>query len=342
LSLEGKRILITGGTGSVGISLLSELVKCEPKVIRVFSNDENGLVTLENEYSSFSNIRCLLGDVYDFPRLVKAVEGVDVIFHLAALKHVKICEYNPFEAVKTNVLGTQNIVEAAIREDVGKVIFTSSDKAANSVNVLGATKLLAEKLITSANYYKGPRRTVFSSVRFGNLVGSRGSIVPLVNMQIKKGRRVYLTDRNMSRFVMSMDEAVKLLLKVQDIMQGGEVFIFKMPSVMVVDFIEEIVKINANKFGCKPSDVKIETSGVGPGEKIHEELMSEEETKNSRALELEDFYVLLPDLSELKRPLLKHYVEKMDAKKARVKPYTSRDAERLSREDMRKLIQPAC
>jgi len=182
---KNKKILITGGTGSIGQEIVREVLKHEPAVVRILDIDETKQFELQQEYEDYENIRFLLGDIRDKERLYRAIEDIDIVFHTAALKHVQACEYNPFEAVKTNVIGTQNLIDVAIDEEVEKVIFTSSDKAVNPTNVMGATKLLAERLITSANYYKGARKTVFSSVRFGNVLGSRGSVIPLFKNQIE-------------------------------------------------------------------------------------------------------------------------------------------------------------
>ena len=182
-----KRILITGGTGSIGSEILRKVLQYDPQVVRVFSIDEDAQFNLQQELGDRPNVRFLIGDVRDRERLGMAGEDVDIIFHVAALKHVPLCEYNPFEAVKTNVLGTQNVIDVAMKGEVDKLITISTDKAVNPVNVMGATKLLAERLTISANHYKGSRKTAFSCVRFGNVLYSRGSVVPLFREQIRKG-----------------------------------------------------------------------------------------------------------------------------------------------------------
>jgi len=333
--LKRKSILITGGTGSIGAALVQVLLKFGPKVVRIFSNDEDELYALGQKLEAHKNVRLLVGDLRDISRLRRAIENIDIVFHLAALKHVPMCEYNPFEAVKTNVIGTQNLIEVAMAEEVETVIFTSSDKAVSPANVLGATKLLAEKLIVAANYYKGPRKTIFSSVRFGNVLGSRGSIIPLLKMQIENYKKVTITDPNMTRFIMPMDEAIELMLKALRIMLGGEIFVFKMPAVKVADLVDVVVNTQAPKADFKPEEIKVEVVGVRPGEKLYEELMGEEEAR--RAVELEDVFVVLPHITEL-FDRLKDYYADMGAKPAQLKPYSSRESVLLSKEEIKELL----
>ena len=289
---QDKNILVTGGTGSIGSEIVRRLLQYEPRVVRVFSNDENGLFTLEQELQSSPNIRFLLGDIKDKERLRRAVEGIALVFHSAALKHVPLCEYNPIEAIKTNVLGTQNIIEVAMEEEVEKLITISTDKAVNPVNVMGATKLLAERLTVSANYYRGARRTVFSCVRFGNVLDSRGSVVPLFQTQIEKGGPVTLTDSDMTRFVMSIPRAVDLVFTAAEIAQGGEIFVFKMPALRIGDLVEAMVEELAPQYGYNPESIKVEISGKRAGEKIYEELLTVDEAMN--ASETEDMFIIAP------------------------------------------------
>jgi len=292
---RGKNILVTGGTGSIGSDIVRKVLECEPGVVRVLSNDENSLFNLERELQGCSNLRFLAGDVRDKERLQRAVENIDFVFHAAALKHVPLCEYNPFEAVKTNVLGTQNLIEAAMEEEVEKLITISTDKAVNPVNVMGATKLLAERLTVSANYYKGERRTAFSCVRFGNVLDSRGSVVPSFREQIRKGGPVTLTDPGMTRFVMSIARAVALVFKAAAMAQGGEVFIFKMPALRIGDLAEAMIEELAPQHGYDPTSIRKEVSGRRPGEKIYEELLTEDEAMN--VSETEDMFVVAPSES---------------------------------------------
>jgi len=332
--LTAKKILITGGAGSVGSRLAEKLLELQPKVIRIFDSDETRLFSLKQRLGERENLRFLLGDVRDKDRLRYAVEGIDVIFHAAALKHVEECEYNPFEAVKTNVMGTQNVIDVAIEEEVEKVIFTSSDKAVNPTNVMGATKLLCERLITAANYYKGARRSVFSSVRFGNVVGSSGSVVPLFLHQIKRGGPVTLTDPNMTRFIMSDREALELLIKATEMAKGGEIFIFKMPAIRISDLAEVMIEKFAGAFGHKAGEIEVKVIGRKPGEKLYEELMTESEAE--RALETEDMFIVLPEMKELLCSGTSF--EYPGCRKAEVKSYRSCDVEPLSKEEISKIL----
>jgi FlaA1/EpsC-like NDP-sugar epimerase len=289
---RGKNVLVTGGSGSIGSEVVKKMLQCEPKVVRVLSNDENCLFNLEQELRCYSNLRFLVGDVRDKERLQRAVENVDFVFHAAALKHVPLCEYNPFEAVKTNVLGTQNVIEAAMEEEVEKLITISTDKAVNPVNVMGATKLLAERLTTSANYYKGLRKTAFSCVRFGNVLDSRGSVMPSFRDQIRKGGPVTLTDPDMTRFVMTIPTAVDLVLKAAKIARGGEIFIFKMPALRIGDLAKAMIGELAPQYGYNPQSIKVQISGKRAGEKVYEELLTADEAMN--ASETEDMFIISP------------------------------------------------
>src|SRR4030042_744827 len=289
---RGKNVLVTGGSGSIGSEVVKKMLQCEPKVVRVLSNDENCLFNLEQELQGYSNLRFLVGDVRDKERLQRAVENVDFVFHAAALKHVPLCECNPFEAVKTNVLGTQNVIEAAMEEEVEKLITISTDKAVNPVNVMGATKLLAERLTTSANYYKGLRKTAFSCVRFGNVLDSRGSVMPSFRDQIRKGGPVTLTDPDMTRFVMTIPTAVDLVLKAAKIARGGEIFIFKMPALRIGDLAKAMIGELAPQYGYNPQSIKVQISGKRAGEKVYEELLTADEAMN--ASETEDMFIITP------------------------------------------------
>ncbi len=289
--IKGKRILITGGTGTIGYALARRVLDAGAEVVRIFSRDEYKQFRMEEEFCKIYSIqtgdklRFLLGDVRDKERIFRAMEDIDYVFHLAALKHVPACEYNPYEAVKTNVLGTQNVIDAAIAQGVKAVIYTSSDKAAGPTNTMGASKLLAERLIIAANEGKGKSDIKFLSVRFGNVLNSRGSVVPLFQRQIRQGGPITVTNPQMTRFFMSAEHAVELILSVLENSHGGESYVLKMPVLAIGTLAEALLKMSG-------LDVPVKNVGLRPGEKMFEELMSEEES--SRALEAEDMFIILP------------------------------------------------
>lgn len=285
--LRGKKVLITGGAGSVGRALARELLKWDLQTIRTFDISENELFEMKNQFGTERKMRYLIGDIRDIERVRMAMEDIDVVVHLAAMKHVYACEYNPFEAIKTNINGLQNVIDVARDQNVEKLIFCSTDKAASPTNVMGITKLLGEKLISLANFYKGNKRTIFSSVRFGNVIGSNGSVVPLFRKQIGAGGPVTITDKEMTRFIITMDEAVNLICKAMKLAKGGETYTCKMRSVKVMD----LANVMITKYGWDKK-IEMESVGRGPGEKLHEEIMTEEEL--CRAVELENLYVIYP------------------------------------------------
>lgn len=284
---KGKKILITGGAGSVGSALTREMLKYDLKTIRIFDSSENEMFNMKSEFPRDNRIRYLFGNIRDIKRLKMAMEDIDIVVHLAAMKHVYVCEYNPFEAIKTNIDGLQNVIDVAREENVEKVIFASTDKAASPSNVMGITKLLGEKLISLANYYKGNKRTIFASIRFGNVIGSSGSVVPLFKKQIATGGPLTITDRKMTRFVITMDEAVELIYSAIKHAKGGETFVWKMRTLKVTDLATVMIK----EYGPKKK-FEIVTIGKCEGEKLHEEIMSKEEL--SRTVELDNIFAILP------------------------------------------------
>jgi len=332
---KNKNILITGGTGSIGGEIARSILQYEPKVIRIFSSDENGLFSLAQELRDHVNVRYLLGDIRDKERLERAIEGIDIVFHAAALKHVPYCEYNPFEAIRTNIIGTQNVLEVSLKEEVQNVISISTDKAVNPVSTMGATKLLAEKLVVDANYYKGLRKTICSSVRFGNVIGSRGSIFPLFAEQIKNGGPVTITDPKMSRFIMSPSQVIGLLFRTIGMALGGEIFILKMPSLKISDLIKAMIEELAPRFGYKPSQIEIKTTGTRPGEKLYEELMTEEEARHSR--ETDEMFIVIPHI-ELSTCRIEDY-NYPETKPASVETFTSKDGPFLSQDEIKAMLK---
>lgn len=290
LPFEDRTILVTGGTGSIGSVIVERLLMMGPRVIRVFSRDDTKQFDLVQELGDHARLRMLIGDVRSASRLRRAMSGVNLVFHAAALKHVPAAEFNPFEATETNVRGTQNVVEAAIDAGVDRVLTISTDKAVNPVNVMGATKLLAERLMTAAEGYKGAAATRFAAVRFGNVIGSRGSIVPLVRRQVAAGGPVTLTDPEMTRYIMPIGDAVGLCFEAMRRMEGGEIFILKMPRVRIGDLVEVLVEAYAPELGRRPDEIEIQIIGARPGEKAHEHLMTSDE--EASAVDLGDMYVV--------------------------------------------------
>lgn len=335
---QGKKILITGGTGSIGRLLTKECLNYGPEVIRILANDENALFKLQFElknHSMNSKVRFLLGDIRDKERFKRAMKGIDIIYHTAALKQVISCEYNPFEAVKTNIIGVQNLIDNAIEENVEKVIFTSSDKAVNPTNAMGASKLMAEKLITSANFAGGTHDTIFSCTRFGNVLGTSSSLIPIIENQVRKGNDVTLTDERMTRFIMSPKKSTELIFKTTKIALGGEIFIFKMPTVVIKDLIEVLIEIFARSYSKEPSDIKIKTIGTQPGEKLYEELMTEDEA--TRAFEINDLYLILPTLKDLYEIDEKRY--NFPLKSAKISSYNSKDQVQLNKDEIHSILK---
>ncbi len=333
---KGKTILVTGGAGSIGSELVKTLLDMDPYAIRVFDNNETGLFNLEQSLKS-EKIRSLVGDVRDQERLKRAFEDVDIVFHAAALKHVPLCEFNPFDSVKTNVIGTQNVLDAALNEEVDRFILISTDKAVNPTNVMGATKLLAERLTISANYYKGPRKTVLSCVRFGNVLGSRGSVVPLFKEQIIRGGPITITDPSMTRFVMDIPKAVRLILKAAEVARGGEIFILKMPVMQISD-LAEAMAAEMSSLCCHDSkEIGICTIGRRAGEKLYEELMTEFEAVN--AYENDELIAVLPSIPGQDEGT-KDAPEGF--KKAEPRVYSSKDAKPLSKEIIRSMLKDIC
>lgn len=281
--LKGSSILITGGTGSFGKQCIKALLqKTEARRIIIFSRDEYKQVKMAAEFpDTEGRLRFFIGDVRDKERLERAFNDVDYVIHAAALKHVPILEYNPFEAIKTNILGSKNVIDAAIDCRVKKVILVSTDKAANPANLYGATKLCAERLMISSNVY-GAEKTKFSVARYGNVFGSRGSLVELIKKQMSKGE-VALTHEDMTRFWITLDQGVNLVLSVLEKMQGGEIFVPKIPSMKIKDLIQILAP------GCK-----LKIIGIRPGEKLHEVLITQEEARHTK--DAGDYYVILPEI----------------------------------------------
>ncbi|MCB2288861.1 SDR family NAD(P)-dependent oxidoreductase [Clostridium sp. CS001] len=328
----GKKILIIGGTGTIGHGLINELMEQEPSVIRIFSRDEYKQFVMENELDSDKRFRFLIGDVRDYERVERAMNDIDIVFNLAAMKHVPACEYNPSEAIKTNVIGMENVIKAAMHNNVKCVVFTSSDKAINPANSYGATKLLAEKLVQAANFNKGNCRTKFVAVRFGNVMGSRGSVIPLFKKQISENRKITITDAEMTRFMMTLSQAVNLIMDASEKSIGGETFVLKMPVIKLYDLAEVVVEETCNKLNISREEVNLQTIGLRAGERKFEELMTREESEV--AYDLGNMYAVLS---------LAHAgscnEEYQKYKKAKVGSYNSSDENILSKEEVRTLLK---
>lgn len=285
-NLEGASILITGGTGSIGNALVDFLLKkTKARRIAVYSRDELKQLTMRTRLGNDDRMRWFIGDIRDQARLIRALHGVDYVIHAAALKQVDTGEYNPMEFVKTNILGSQNVIEAAIETNVKKVIALSTDKASSPINLYGATKLTADKLFIAANNYSYSYGTTFSVVRYGNVMGSRGSVIPYFKDLAKKNFPLPITDLRMTRFWIEIDKAVEFILTSLEIANGGELFVPKIPSMKLIDLAR----------GINPNAEIIEI-GIRPGEKLHEEMISLEDSR--RTIDLGDRYLVTPVVAE--------------------------------------------
>jgi len=284
---KGKDVLVTGGCGSIGREIVRELLNFEVKRVRVFDQNEFGHHLLKDELKNHSNVDFVVGNVRDPDSLRSSVRGVDFVFHAAALKHVPFCETDPMEAVKTNLIGTNNLIELSKEESVKKFIFISTDKTNYPTSAMAATKLLCEKLVLNTRLFNS--NTKFSCVRFGNVLKSDGSVIPLFIEQLKRGY-ITLTDERMSRFFMSIKDSVNLVLKSAMEAEGGEIFVLKMKSLMIKDLAECIVDVFSPVFGINPESIKIKYIGIRPGEKLHERLMIDEEIMYAQ--ELNDRFVI--------------------------------------------------
>ena len=281
-----RTILVTGGLGSIGSEIARQLLRHSPRQVIVLDNRETELYYSRISSVSKERTAFLFGDVRDKERLLRATDGVDVVFHAAAMKHVFVCEYDPAEAVKTNALGTQNVIECALARNMERMILISTDKAVNPTNVMGATKLLAERLVSAVCNYRGTNTTRFGVVRFGNVLASRGSVLENWDKQIKADRRITVTNPDMTRFFMSIPDSVNMIFAATDYAENGETFILKMPSIRIRDLAEVYLELR----GLPPDHYEV--IGAGPGEKMHEGLLLEGES--DLLMESDDLFVRLP------------------------------------------------
>jgi FlaA1/EpsC-like NDP-sugar epimerase len=333
---QARKVVVTGCCGTLGRRLVRRLLDPEyvfRGAILGIDNNEDGIFRMEARWTDEPRARFLLGDVRDQSSLRRLFAGADTVLHCAAYKHVYQCEKAPFEAMRTNILGVESVIQAASEVGVSRVLFTSSDKAVNPTNVMGTSKLMGERLITAANANGGG--AVFASTRFGNVLGSRGSVTEIFASQIARGGPLTLTSSEMTRFVMSIDEAVRLVLSSVPLARGGEVFITKMPVVSIHDLARVMIQALASGHGYRPESIEVIETGPRPGEKLMEELMTESETM--RTCELRDFFVVLPAFRPLYQGIVYDYPQIIRHRVDR--PYVSRDEPRLDPGALRRLLE---
>ena len=316
---RNKIILISGGSGSIGIGIVKQLIQCKPKMIKILTNDENSIFESRKILGELNEIKYVVGDVRDNNRLRLAMRNVDVVFHAAAMKHIDICEQNPFDAVKTNVIGTSNIIEASIIEGVSKFVLISTDKATNPTTTLGASKLLAERLTQDASSYVEENNTIFSIVRFGNVIGSRGSVFQIFYNQLQNNLPITVTDSRMTRFIMSISDAASMILKICVIAKDGETFILKMPSVKIEELAKSMVEVFKKRTNQNIPKIKI--SKVREYERFYEILVTNDE---------KPFCYDLGDMYKLSK--------KQSKRKLSIKQFNSETADKIPKKKLEKII----
>ncbi len=322
--ISDKKILVTGGTGSIGERIVNKLLEYNPKLIVVFNKDDSKQYLMKNKYAHIMNLKYILGDIREFQSIEYASRGIDIVFHAAALKHVPVCEENPFEAIRTNIIGTENLIKACIVNKVKKVINISTDKAINPSNTMGATKLIAEKMIKQANLMLNNSHTIFCSVRFGNIIGTRGSVIPIFLDQMKTGKALTITDPKMTRFFMDVSQAVDLTLKGALYSKGGETFIIRMKALQLGDLAKAMLTY-AEQGGLEVPNVTY--IGFRPGEKLFEELMSEDEMLH--VVGDKELYVILP---------MTHLQSYLHFKPVTISSYRSDKVHLISKEEILSII----
>ena len=330
IMFDDKKILITGGTGSLGQALTQRLLEKNVKTIRILSRNESKQIEMESKFND-DRLRFFLGDIRDKERLVRATEDIDYVFHAAALKHVPKIEYNPFEAIKTNVIGSQNVIDACLESNVKKVICIGTDKAVSPLNTYGATKLLMEKLFVTANNYLDPKKhaTKFIAVRYGNVLGSSGSVVPKFIEQIKNKKKITITDNQMTRFSITMNEALDFILKATEYGQGSEIFIPKIRAYTIFDIKKTLTEI----FG----DYGEEIVGVRPGEKMHETLINNEEIRYS--WEYKDVYIITNPLYPMFHPTVINNTYQGIKKLDMFERYSSDLVEKIPKDELKQILK---
>lgn len=334
---EGKSILVTGACGTVGAELVKQLLTDNtyaPRELIGIDNNESALFFLDQRYLDDSRAHFYVTDIRDRDALIEMMKGVDIVFHAAALKHVILCERSPEQALQTNIYGVQNIIAAANANHIETVIFTSSDKAVNPTNVMGTSKLMGERLMTAANSNKRQGGPVFASTRFGNVLGSNGSVIHIFHKQIANGGPVTLTNRDMTRFIMSIQESVRLVLDSAKAAKGGEVFVTKMPTVRIEDLAMAMIEELAPRYGTTSGQIDVVEIGAKPGEKLYEELMNDEETR--RTVELKDYFCVLPAFRGVSFDVDYNYLNTINTKVD--KPYVSEKEVPLTKEEIKQFL----
>ena len=321
---KNKKILITGGTGSLGVALTKKLLKTDVSIIRIFSRDEWKQTDMASKFTD-KRLRFLIGDIRDKDRLYRAMDGIDIVIHTAALKHVPVAEYNPFEAVKTNIHGAQNIIDCCLEHNVETVLAISTDKAVSPLNTYGATKLLMERLFISANFYKGEKKSKFFCVRYGNVLSSRGSVVPKFIEQILSNNSITITDSSMTRFNITMEQSTDLVFRALRNGVGGEIFIPKLKAYRLKELLESISELLKSK-------PKIKKINVRPGEKFHESLIGFDEIR--KTYENKDDYVLLPESEVYSYKNIKNL-----SKSNISTEYSSNNVELLKKNEIKQILQ---
>jgi len=349
---DGKIILITGGTGSWGNELITQLLKhSNPAQVRIYSRGEHKQVEMKRKFFGETRLKYIIGDVRDRERLAGAMRGVHYVFHLAALKHVPVCEENPWESVQTNIIGTQNVIDAAIQNNVIKVVDISTDKAVDPFNLYGTCKAVGEKLMIAANLVDTTTR--FVCIRGGNVLGTNGSVVPLFREQILKNGEITITDERMTRYMMNLDQSINLIFKATEESVGGEIFVMRMPALKVIDLASTMAKelapmrnmqrleIEKNKESVhiersasvtKETPIAIKTIGIRPGEKLHEVLISRYEASNT--IEVDPYYVILPNI-----PLPKTTEHYKNVARAGIDEFNSQNAHQLTHAEIKEMLQ---
>lgn len=330
----GKRVLITGCCGTVGKELLRQILPNGPSEILGLDNNESELFFITEEYKSTVSTNFYLGDMRDRDTLSSMMRGVDVVLHTAGLKHVIVCEKSPRDPIQTNILGTQNVIDAALANNVERVLFTSSDKAVNPTNVMGTSKLMGERLMTAADAHQRGKGTIFASTRFGNVLGSRGSVIPIFQQQIAEGGPLTLTDPEMTRFIMTLSQAVRLVMESTFMAKGGEVFVTKMPVVRIIDLARAMINILAPQYGYAPDEIDMVEIGSKPGEKLYEELMNDEEVR--RTVELERYFAVLPAFRSVYEDVNYDYADMYDTDVTN--PYNSSVEETMSLDEVHQYL----